>query len=85
MADEARAERMEWLAGQFDRGRRQLDDLFAGVSTRRGSDAIWTGGAADRFTGSLRPVRSDVDKLPDGFQRTARNLREAAERMRAEG
>jgi uncharacterized protein YukE len=73
------------LASHFDTWQRQVDALLTGVSTTQAGDEVWTGPAADRFNDALRPLRRDLDKLPAAFRRTARNLRESARRLRAEG
>ena len=82
MSDDARAAEKEWLAGQFDAWRRQVDALLTGISTERGGEAVWTGPAATRFTDQLRQARKDIDRLPEGFERTARNLRASAKELR---
>jgi uncharacterized protein YukE len=73
------------LATQFDTWRSTVDALLRGVSTNQGGDEVWTGPAADRFNDALRPLRREVDKLPEAFARTASNLRGSARRLRSEG
>jgi uncharacterized protein YukE len=78
------AAQQDALATRFDGWRRQVDALLRGVSTTQGTEEVWTGPAAVRFTDALRPVMRDVANLPEAFERTARNLRQSARRLRAE-
>jgi uncharacterized protein YukE len=78
------AAEQEALATRFDGWRRQVDALLRGVSTNQGGEEVWTGPAAVRFTDALRPLDRELVALPAAFERTARNLRASARRLRAE-
>ncbi|WP_214104386.1 WXG100 family type VII secretion target [Acrocarpospora catenulata] len=77
VAKEALATVLESRAGD-------LEAVFRGVPLAPGgSDAYWTGAAAERFANEARPLARDIVELAEACRSTAQNLRRSAERIRA--
>ncbi|WP_433255046.1 hypothetical protein ACQPYK_13955 [Streptosporangium sp. CA-135522] len=78
-----RAEEKDLLASRLDGYAENLATLLEQIKTgSTGGQSVWTGLAAQRFAHDVVRRRSDADLLADQCRVTARNLRQAARRLR---
>jgi uncharacterized protein YukE len=77
-----RAEAKERLAGRFDGWATQLESLLARVSTTAKGTEVWTGPAAERFSGAAKDRKAETDALAENCRTTAANLRRSAGKLR---
>ncbi|GAA0409489.1 hypothetical protein GCM10009530_72390 [Microbispora corallina] len=76
------AEDKERLATRFDGWAKDLDGLLAQVTVTSGGRDVWTGPAADRFSGGVRERRAETAALAGDCRTAAANLRGSAARLR---
>ncbi|MEW9526996.1 hypothetical protein [Microbispora sp. NPDC049125] len=76
------AEDKERLATRFDSWAQQLSGLLDGVSVTAKGAAVWTGPAADRFSGGVRERRAETGALSESCRTAAANLRRSAAKLR---
>jgi uncharacterized protein YukE len=71
------------LVTQLLQSKAMTSTLRVGSQAESGGGQVWSGPAADRFIEQLLRLKADLDRLPDGFARTARNLQNSAHDLRA--
>ncbi|MER7791660.1 hypothetical protein [Streptomyces sp. NPDC097640] len=89
----AAADDKDRLAQEFSGWKGLVEQLLGGPTmksadrlgngARAGGREVWSGPAAERFTGELRRLRTSLERLPGGFLATAQNLRETAKDLRS--